>query len=170
MQFASGLRSVRRALVASALAIFAWPGAVVRAQAAVAVADTASLVVTVAARRLPRGTVLRAGDFTTVSAVRPRSAGSASPTVSAGWVTRRVIRSGEELRPPAVSPASIVSAGQPIQFVYASQGIELVVPAVAMAAASLGDEILVRLGANRRTRGIVIAPGRVAARDPRNPS
>jgi flagella basal body P-ring formation protein FlgA len=143
---------------------------VLRAQGATGVADSSPALITVATRRLPRGTVLRAADFTSIPVVRARTTGGISPVVSEGWVTRRVIRPGEELRPPAVTPASLVSAGQPIQFVYASQGIELVVPAVAMAAASLGGEILVRLGANRRSRGVVIAPGRVVARDPRNPS
>ena len=69
----------------------------------------------VAARELPRGTVLRAGDVDTLVTDDGATAGSATgpattPATSradapgAGWVVRRLVRKGEPLREPAVAP------------------------------------------------------------------
>jgi len=130
----------------------------------VAAAD-ASVELPVATRRLPRGTVLAAGDFT-IARVVPRSAtrGVAAP-VASGWVTRRIIQAGEVLRPPAVVPAPLVAAGQAVQFTYVLDGLHLTLDGVAPVAGSLGDTIPVRLGAKRRMSGIVTGPARVSAID-----
>ncbi len=140
-----------------------------RAQA-VGSAATAEVDALVATRRLARGTVLTARDMArTRLAVRGRGAARLAP-VSVGWVARRVIQAGEVLRPPAVAPAPLVAAGQPVQFTYGHDRLELTLDGVAPVNGALGDTIPVRLGARRRVVGVVTGPARVSALDfQRNP-
>lgn len=123
----------------------------------------------VAARRIARGTVLRAADMTIArmpARVDARGVVHADTTpVIPGWIARRVIQRGEVLRPPAVAPAPLVAAGQTVQFTYQQDGLELTLDGVAPVAGSLGDTIPVRLGARRRVTGVVAGPARVIATD-----
>lgn len=123
----------------------------------------------VAARRIPRGTVLRAADMTIArvpARVGARGGVHADTTpVIPGWIARRVIQRGEVLRAPAVAPAPLVAAGQAVQFTYQQDGLELTLDGVAPVAGSLGDTIPVRLGARRRVTGVVAGPARVIATD-----
>ncbi|MBK9407437.1 MAG: flagellar basal body P-ring formation protein FlgA [Gemmatimonadetes bacterium] len=123
----------------------------------------------VAARRIPRGTVLRAADMNIArvpARVDARGVVHVDTTpVIPGWIARRVIQRGEVLRAPAVAPAPLVAAGQAVQFTYQQDGLELTLDGVAPVAGSLGDTIPVRLGARRRVTGVVAGPARVIATD-----
>ena len=115
-----------------------------------------------AARALPRTTILRASDITT--AVAPMChAGDLAADSLVGRVTRRVIRAGEPLRAPGVVLPPLVSAGDDVEVTVAHDGVRLTMHGTATASAILGDLVWVRLGAKRRMQGVVTAPGRVSA-------
>ena len=123
----------------------------------------------VATRRLARGTVLQASDFT-IAPVTARldARGNVRPdtdAVAPGWIVRRVIQPGEVLRSPAVAPAPLVAAGQAVRFTYQQDGLALTLDGVAPVAGALGDTIPVRLGARRRVTGVVAGPAHVVATD-----
>jgi len=157
------MRPARLLRLALQLAILLWaaPSALAAQGAAGTSAD--SIEVAVATRRLPRGTVLRAGDVSMARVVAGIASARRHTAVHPGWVTRRVIQPGEVLRPPAVAPAPLVAAGQPVQFTYQQDGLALTLDGVAPVAGSLGDTIPVRLGAHRRVTGVVAGPARVVA-------
>ncbi|MEP7347464.1 MAG: flagellar basal body P-ring formation chaperone FlgA [Gemmatimonadaceae bacterium] len=130
-----------------------------------AVAPDSSMVL-VASRLLQRGAVLQPSDLTQeMRLTRKGMIPSVAP--AAGWVTRRVIRAGEVLTAPAVTPPPMIAIGQNVDFVVARGGMELSLPATAMFSATLGDTVAVRLVSQRRTTGIVVGPARVVALDPR---
>lgn len=122
-----------------------------------------SIEVTVATRRLPRGAVLQAGDLQVMRVAGGLAAARRHTAVHPGWIARRVIQPGEILRPPAVAPAPLVTAGQAVQFTFQQDGLALTLDGVAPVAGSLGDTIPVRLGARRRVTGVVAGPARVVA-------
>lgn len=116
-----------------------------------AAAQEISGAVAVAARDLPRGAVLGAGDI----ALRPAEgevpgAGSA---VEEGWVVRRLVREGEVLREPAVAPPPAVRAGEPVQGVVRRGAVELRVWGVALNDAAVGDIVHLRTTDGRRFTG-----------------
>jgi flagella basal body P-ring formation protein FlgA len=119
----------------------------------------------VAARRLPRGTVLNDSDIIVARVVNWGPVHTSPTSVRAGWITRRVIRPHEPLREPAVAPAPLVGAGQPVLLVRDTQGLRLTVTGVATHAASLGETIAVRLGPKRLITAVVTGPGQVTATD-----
>lgn len=124
-----------------------------------------SAEVPVAARALPRGTVLQPADMvTSVRLVRRGGAGSLGP--QAGWVTRRVIRAGEILAAPAVVPPPTIALGERVDFIVMRGGIQISLPATAAFAATLGDTVAVRLRSHIRATGIVAGPARVIALNP----
>ena len=108
----------------------------------------------IAARRINRGAVITAEDV----------AGQGAPVD--GWIARRVIQQGEALAAPAVSPPPLVRSRQDVSLLVSRGTITLSIPGSALADASLGDTILVRLDARRRVRGVVSGPGRVVATVP----
>ena len=115
--------------------------------------------IAVAARLLPRGTVLSAEDIAyRDSTLRGPSDTS---TVAVGWVTRRLIGAGEVLRAPAVERPTIVSANEPVDLEWADRNVMLTVRGVATRSAALGERIPVRTGFGHRVDGTVVAPGRV---------
>ncbi len=124
-----------------------------------------STVVPVASRTLARGAVLEPSDITQDVRLIRRSL--ATPTSVTGWVTRRVVRAGEILMAPAITPPPTITIGQHVDFVVSRGGLELSLPATAMFSATLGDTVAVRLDTQRRATGIVAGPARVVALDPR---
>lgn len=168
-------RWLRRFLLVAPPSLAAGSAARAAAQAparravASARADTATteVLVPIATRRLPRGTVLAEGDMTVARVALHGPKASVGRLAQIGWVTRRVVLAGELLREPAVAPAPLVGAGQSVQFVFESDGIELTLEGVAMNAASLGGDVTVRLDPHRRAVGTVTGPGRVVSRDSR---
>lgn len=140
--------------------------------AARAEAGTASAApsVPVATRQLARGTVLSASDMSMEGVAPLHGRERDALIVAPGWVTRRLVRAGEPLRPPAVAPAPLVAAGSAVRLVIRGEAFRMSVDGVAAVAASLGDTIPVRLGAGRRVRGVITGPAEVVAVDSqRNP-
>lgn len=117
----------------------------------------------VASRRLPRGTVLSATDIRWRPTQRTARSSTPAQQPTTGWVTRRVILEGELLRPPAVVPAPMVRAGDPVRVRVTVQGLQLTTAGIATTSAVLGDTISVRLGPHRRLSGVVTGPNLVTA-------
>lgn len=110
---------------------------------------TDSVLVPVATRALPRGTVLSEGDFSVArvaSRGRPQTPSSLAPT---GWIVRRAMRRGEVLRPPAVTPAPLVATGDSVTVLVDATGLSLQVRGRAIAGGALADTVAVRLGPKR---------------------
>jgi flagella basal body P-ring formation protein FlgA len=107
----------------------------------------------VAARDLPRGHVLAAGDVRA-----PRGASVV------GWTTRRVIAAGEPLRAPAVAAPAAVRAGDRVAVVWRDAGIELRLAGTATHDAPVGGRVAVRVDARRRLEGTVAGPALVRIR------
>jgi flagellar basal body P-ring formation protein FlgA len=114
----------------------------------------------VAARDLPRGTVLEAGDF--------RFQASTELEGPVGWVTRRVVNEGEVLRPPTIAPADVVRSGDPVQLVWRSGDLELRLSGHAMGSAAVGEVVRVRVDSRRRFEGTVLEEGIVLLDSPKN--
>jgi flagella basal body P-ring formation protein FlgA len=107
-----------------------------------------------AARRIARGAVLTAADVRQVAG---------DTTRAVGLVARRVIQAGEPLVAPAVMPAPAIRSGDTVQVHLEAAGIELALRGTALADASSGDTILVRLDARRRIRAVVRRAGHLTA-------
>ena len=118
--------------------------------------------VPVAARALPRGTVLEDRDI----AYRPAPSGATRVEVAAGWVTKRVIAEGEPLREPAVAPPALISSGQVVQLVWTDGKIEVRITGRAMNAATAGGRVTVRVDTERRFEGVAIGAGLVRMDSP----
>ena len=112
-----------------------------------------------AARDLPRGHVLEAGDIVASSALDGSTDGTAH--VQPGWITRRVVREGELLRAPAVAPPPTVARGDAVTVRWNIEGVQITMPGVALGDAEAGDSILVRLDALRRVSAVVRGPSTV---------
>ncbi|MFN8571747.1 MAG: flagellar basal body P-ring formation chaperone FlgA [Gemmatimonadaceae bacterium] len=158
---ASWIRRVVRWLVVGSLPMGLLAGTRAQAQQ-----DT--LPVLVATRPLPRGTVLTESDMTlsTHPLGERRGSGRANELrPEPGWITRRVIRAGEVLASPAVTPAPTIASGAAVHYVVRRGDLELAVPAVAVTSASDGQPITVRFTTppQRRATGIVAGPARVVA-------
>lgn len=124
--------------------------AALRAAAAHGPVDAADVATPTAARDLPRGHVLAAGDMS-----------PATPAM-VGWTTRRLITAGEPLREPAVVPPGAIAAvspGQRVAIVWRDAQVEVRLAGIAAGAASVGSTVGVRVDARRRFEGVVIAPG-----------
>lgn len=158
-----------RAITASVLTASLAAALPLAAQQFVRSAASEVALVRVAARALPRGTVLAERDIALVPAASLTAPASDS-LVRAGWVTRRLVRAGEVLRAPAVAPAPLFSANHAVRFLVRRSGFQMSFDGTAVVAASLGDTIPVRLGAKRRLMGVVSGHDEVVALDSlRNP-
>jgi flagella basal body P-ring formation protein FlgA len=120
--------------------------------------------VPVAARDLPRGVALSEAD---VAAPPSGAAGAGSPGESVvGWVTRRVVRVGEPLRPPAIARPQLVQAGEEVTVRLQGAGVLLTLRGTAAAGAGMGDRVWVRLGTGWRVEGTVAGPGEITITAP----
>lgn len=115
--------------------------------------------VAVAAHAIARGAVLSVDDIeyrdTTLRVVTDTS------EIVPGWVTRRMINTGEVLREPAVEPPQVVTANEPVLVEWIDGNVSLTINGIAARSASLGDRIPVRTELGKRIEGTVVAPGRV---------
>lgn len=108
----------------------------------------------VAARDIPRNTILDAGD---ILARGGDAAGDAA--VAPGWVTRRALRAGEALEPPAVMPPMLVVAHTAVEL-RCREGALLVTRRVtALTSGREGDTVRVRLDAHRALGARVVSLG-----------
>lgn len=113
--------------------------------------------VPVAARDLPRGTVLQREDI----ALAPAAAGGGAVADPEGWLTRRVIAEGEVLREPAITRPNLVASGEVVQLVWRQGSIELRLIGRAMGSAARGERVHVRVDSKRRFAGVVEGPALV---------
>ena len=107
----------------------------------------------VAAREIARGAVLTAEDVAFPDGVARDSAGA-----PVGWVARRVITTGEELRAPAVQPPDLVRVGDAVQAIFADGALELRLIGRAMGAGQAGERVMIRIDTKRRFEGVVVGP------------
>jgi flagella basal body P-ring formation protein FlgA len=155
--FARTLLKVTAVLVA----LFVLTGAAL-GQSASASAHAPTLIrVPVAARALPRGTVLGDNDILFVE----REPASRTPTlaseVATGWVTRRLIKVGETLREPAVERPTVINANQSVEIIWTDGTITLSLRGIAARKGAAGERIPVRTADGRRFDAVVVSPGRV---------
>jgi flagellar basal body P-ring formation protein FlgA len=114
--------------------------------------------VPVAARDLPRGATLTPADIL----LREGTGGDAAEAVTAGWVTRRMIRAGEALRAPAVGRPDAVRSGEEVTVRLRQGTVQLTLRGVAAAGAGIGETVWVRIGTGWRLEGVVAGPGEVS--------
>lgn len=112
----------------------------------------------VAARSLPRGHTLTTDDMAEAEEVQWGEPVEEEAQAVAGWVTRRVLKKGDALRPPAVAPPLAVRSGRPVSVVWRRDGVGLRVDGKAEGSAALGDQVLVRTESGKRLKGVVVAP------------
>ncbi len=128
--------------------------------------------VPVAARDIARGATLSAQDIGHAprTAIADRSGAKAdastiTPAASGdqlvGWVTRRMISAGEPLRAPAIEAPQLVRSGDLVEVVWGQDGILVTMRGRATRSAAVGERIAVRMDAQRKLEGTVIAAGRV---------
>lgn len=122
----------------------------------------------VAARDLPRGTVLTPDDLE-YREISSSGAGSVR-FAELGWVTRSVIRKGDALRYPLVQPVALVSVGDSVDVLIHQGLVTLRVRGQARGSAGAGESLRVRLGTGRIVEGVVDGPGTVEIQSPRRAS
>lgn len=108
----------------------------------------------VAARDIPRGAVLSAADLV----VQHGTSSDAAP-VGPGWITRRLVRAGEALRPPAVEPPRLIERGAAVEIRGTNGAAAITVRGTALGHGALGDRVLVRVGSGWTLEGVVDGPG-----------
>jgi flagella basal body P-ring formation protein FlgA len=91
-----------------------------------------------AARLMPRGTVITADDIMVLGDSLPR-------TLPIGWITRRVVQSGEMLRPPAIGRAPVITSGTRVTITAGTARIAISRSGTALADGAPGDTIPVRV-------------------------
>src|SRR5690606_30298771 len=83
---------------------------------------------------------------------------AADAPMPVGWVTRRVVQAGEELRAPTIAPPNLVTAGETVQLLWRQGSLELRVRGRAMGSAAEGERVLVHVDSRRRLEGVAVAP------------
>jgi flagella basal body P-ring formation protein FlgA len=119
------------------------------------------VVAAVAAYDLERGVELTADDIAFEPAVAWGPRAMVASAVEEGWVTRRRLRKGEALAPPAVQAPLAVKPGQDVRIVYVHGSVELSLAGRAAGSGSLGERVAVRAETGKRLEGVIIAPGTV---------
>jgi flagella basal body P-ring formation protein FlgA len=153
----------RASRVAAVVALLCTSAAALPSQARDVTAscmDCAAFLAPVATRHLPRGTVLSETDLK-VARVAVRGIQADLPVQVAGWVTRRTIRAGEVLRPPAIARRPLVPRGSTVDVAIRVGEVEVVTRGVAIRDAEMDDAVAVRLGPKRTVQGRVQGPGHV---------
>lgn len=117
--------------------------------------------VPVAARPIPRGTVLTDADIRMERRVAWDDE-EGGPEAVDGYVAQRSIDPGERLAEPGVRPPYLVRGGQAVQAVLSHSGILMTLRGEALSAARLGDHVRVKLPSGVRMEGTVVGPGQVA--------
>ncbi|HEX6925032.1 MAG TPA: flagellar basal body P-ring formation chaperone FlgA [Longimicrobiaceae bacterium] len=115
----------------------------------------------VAAREIGRGSVLTEEDIRYAPVPEREESWQEAPANLVGWKVRRLIREGEPLRPPAVSPPELVRAGEPVEVLYRGRSVVVRVKGTAAGSGTMGERVLVRVDAHRRLEGVVIGPALV---------
>jgi flagella basal body P-ring formation protein FlgA len=116
----------------------------------------------VAARALPRGARLGAGDLRPeVRAQWGPPAREARVPPAVGWETRRPLTAGEILAWPAVVAPAVIAARDAVRLEWSRGGVRVELQGVALGPAGVGDEVRVRVeGRARPITATVVGPGR----------
>ncbi len=112
----------------------------------------------VAARALAIGTTLTAADIRWETPVRWGPPEATMSRVDVGWEVRRALRAGEPLRGVAIAAPAGVSSGAPLRIVWARNGVEIEMDAVALTAARVGESVQARTTTGR-VMARMTAPG-----------
>jgi flagellar basal body P-ring formation protein FlgA len=161
--------AVRVALVAVLAALAAAPAAAQESGPThnqEAVPADGRVTVPVARHDLPRGAVLSADDIELRVAAATRSA---ADYASAGWLTRRVIKAGEELRGPAVTRPEVVRRGEAVELTTTTGPVVLTLAGTALGGGGMGERINVRIARGWTVEGVVVGPSQVALRNELRP-
>ena len=86
---------------------------------------------------------------------------AADATTIDGWVTQRVVRRGEVLREPAIARPQLIKSGSAVHVQASVDGVLVSRDGTALNTGSLGDQVRVRLDAQRTITGIVAGPATV---------
>lgn len=113
----------------------------------------------IAARRLPKGTVLVDADIGYVPGVAWGPPDAVDDVVEPGWVAQRTLARGDRLKTPSVRRALSVTSGSPVEIVWRRGSVALALPGVAAGNGTIGELVLVRSASGQRMRGIIVAPG-----------
>lgn len=122
-----------------------------RAQAG---APTSAVTAPRAARTMERGHVLAASD------ISADALDSLGPQY-VGWVTRRVIRTGEPLRAPTIAPPPLVRAGTRVTVELVTTGMMVAREGTALTTGAFGDHVHIRLDERQSLNGVVAGPSTV---------
>lgn len=125
---------------------------------AVRVRAGAAAPLPVAARALAAGVILTAADIRRESPVQWGEPEATSSLVDVGWEVRRPLRAGEPLRGVAVAAPAGVASGAPLRIVWARNGVEIEMDAVALTAARVGEKVQARTTTGR-VMARMTAPG-----------
>lgn len=110
-----------------------------------------------AAHVIERGSVLVASDFV-IDTSMTRSRRPERPA-SPGWIARRLIKVGEPLVSPAVTPPPVVVAGDSVRVIWRGQYVEVAAYGVAARAAAAGERLTVVLPDGKRVETIATSRG-----------
>jgi flagella basal body P-ring formation protein FlgA len=125
---------------------------------AVRVRVGAAVPAPVAARALAAGSTLAAEDIRWESPVQWGAPEATASLVDVGWEVRRALRAGEPLRGVAIAAPQGVASGAPLRIVWARQGVEIEMDAVALTAARVGEKVQARTTTGR-VMARMTAPG-----------
>ncbi|TVR50650.1 MAG: flagella basal body P-ring formation protein FlgA [Gemmatimonadales bacterium] len=106
-----------------------------------------------AARELLRGHVLAEEDLQRETVVRWGPPSERGEAPEPGWVTRRGIREGEEVRRPLAAPPELVRPGEPVEVRVRRGAVTLLLVGEARNAGAMHDRIRVRLPTGRMVVG-----------------
>lgn len=119
-----------------------------------------SLRVPLAAHTLARGDTLGPSDILADSSTAAAAAGLV------GMIARRVVRTGEPLRPPAIGRPPVIISGQTVTVRAAFGSVIVSRQGTAQSTAALGDSVRVRLDARSTITGIAGANATVTISRP----
>lgn len=117
--------------------------------------------VAIATRDLTRGSILSNADMKWTDTTGVATSSSDTARVTAGWVARRSIRTGDILREPSVSRPDLVSSGDAVDVVYSTPEVTIRVRGTAIGSGGEGEPVYVKLDNRKRLRGVVTAANTV---------
>jgi len=154
------------------LALSLVPSVLLLAAGTAFAADAPSVRVVVPARDIMRGEVIGDSDLTFAQV-----SGTALPSTTVtkfealiGMQTRRLLRTGENVRLDDVRHPVVVTKGQTVTMNFSAPGVDLNATGRAMSEGGVGDTVTVQNPASfRMITAIVIGPGAVRATGPASP-
>jgi flagella basal body P-ring formation protein FlgA len=115
----------------------------------------------ISAQQLPLGHTLVAQDFTVQSSDASQKEGLTDPNMAIGKVLRYSIAAGQVIREDMLRAPFVVTQGQVVQLLAQGEGFNIRNEGTALANASEGQTVQVRIGLNRVVNGIARTNGTV---------